>query len=486
LEADADSLIEVQPGSKPLRDDRPLTLATAFLTSEKTDMDGRRLLQHWGGEFFVWSDALNRYERQVTERFRAELWEFLKVQKCRNRRGIPKPLSPTARKTNDIVQALAHECQSLVEQMPAWLDNHRPDAADIVAFKNGLLNVRDYSAAADGAAPVSVSIPPTPAWFSEIALPYNFNPAATCPAWLQFLESVLPAARHPGAIDLLQEYMGYSMTADTRHQKLLVLVGPPRCGKGTIIRALHRVVGKDNCASPTFDSLGERFGLEPLIGKRLATISDAHLGRSSDAVRILDRILQVTGEDAVSIDRKGRAALPNVRLGIRFLVGCNEMPTLPENSGALISRLLFVEFQESFIGREDLQLDSRLAAESPGIALWALRGLARLQLRGRFTVPAGAAELKNEYLRQSSPVNAFLEDCCDRGEGDDFWAYKDDVWAAWQKWADENGNAVRSRETFGKALKGAWGLSPTRVRREGDRTFIYRGLRLKFPPESPI
>ena len=65
----------------------------------------------------------------------------------------------------------------------------------------------------------------------------------------------------------------------TDMHKILLLVGPLRGGKGTIARILKDLVGKGNYAGPTLGELGTNFGMAPLIGKPLAIVSDARLGR---------------------------------------------------------------------------------------------------------------------------------------------------------------------------------------------------------------
>ena len=70
---------------------------------------------------------------------------------------------------------------------------------------------------------------------------------------------------------------------DNRLEKILVLQGPPRSGKGTIREALTTCVGSDNIASTSLEQLSsDRFGLAPLVGKLLAILPDAHLTRKSD------------------------------------------------------------------------------------------------------------------------------------------------------------------------------------------------------------
>ena len=100
----------------------------------------------------------------------------------------------------------------------------------------------------------------------------------------------------------------------------------------------------------------------------------------------MERILAITGEDALTIDRKHRDQW-NGYLETRFVLLTNELPRLTDASGALASRFITLILTESFYGREDLGLTDKLTSELPGILNWALKGLDRLQKRGHFVPP---------------------------------------------------------------------------------------------------
>jgi putative DNA primase/helicase len=114
------------------------------------------------------------------------------------------------------------------------------------------------------------------------------------------------------------------VSGDTRQQKMFLFVGPKRGGKGTIARVLSRMLGKHNVAGPTLASLGTNFGLQDLIGKPVAVISDARIGSKSDASFIAERLLSVSGEDLQNVDRK---YLPpwSGYLPTRFVMLTNEL-----------------------------------------------------------------------------------------------------------------------------------------------------------------
>src|SRR5262249_34336406 len=142
-----------------------------------------------------------------------------------------------------------------------------------------------------------------PSFFCTYALDYDFSPDAPSPtAWLKFLDELWPEDEQ--SRKTLQEWFGYLLTPDTRQQKIAFLLGPPRSGRGTIARVIRSLIGHTNVAGPSLSGLGTNFGLWTMIGKPVAIIGDARISRRSDAAAIVERLLNISGEDAVDIDRK--------------------------------------------------------------------------------------------------------------------------------------------------------------------------------------
>ena len=174
-------------------------------------------------------------------------------------------------------------------------------------------------------------------------------------------------------MESLQEWFGYLLTADTRLQKMLMVVGPKRSGKGTIARVLAALVGKGNIAAPTLGSLTTNFGLQLLVGKGVAIFSDPRLSNRTDQAIVVERLLSITGEDAQTVDRKHMSAI-TCKLPTRFVILTNELPRLNDASGAIVSRVILLRTSRSFLGHEDHQLTDVLLGELPGILLWAAGG----------------------------------------------------------------------------------------------------------------
>ena len=182
-------------------------------------------------------------------------------------------------------------------------------------------------------------------------LPFQFHPRAPKPLrWLQFLDQLWFGDDE--SQDALGEWFGYVLSNATDLQKMFLLVGPKRSGKGTIARVLTGLLGAHNTAAPTLAALTQNFGLQPLIGKPLAIISDARLGASADSMIAVERLLSISGEDTLTIDRKYREPWTG-RLPTRFMILTNELPRFTDSSGALASRFVVSILPTSFYGREN-------------------------------------------------------------------------------------------------------------------------------------
>jgi putative DNA primase/helicase len=278
---------------------------------------------------------------------------------------------------------------------------------------------------------------------------------------------------------------------------MLFLVGPPRAGKGTTSRVLQKLVGERNFTAYSLWKLAENFGLAPLVGKQVAFVGEINLAGVQKKHQILEQLNSIVGGDPVSVNAKHRDEY-TVFLPSRFMFNCNEMPSFFDTTGAFAARLLVVEFNSSFAGREDTDLDRKLDAEIPGIANWALAGLADLRRAGRFTVTPRLNEAVVAIQREASTLLAFTQDCLVvqesyhnpslpnvRTSADDLWAKKEAVWQAYLRWCEENCRELGSRVWFFRDLRVLLPkLSKERDKKmiDGKEVEIVRGLAVAPPP----
>ena len=325
---------------------------------------------------------------------------------------------------------------------PSWLkeSKNQPPVDEVIACRSSLLHL-----------PTMQQLPATPHFFSTCGLDFDHDADVPKPMnWYAFLHQLFDGDME--SLELLQDWFGYCLTGDTSQQKMLLIVGPRRSGKGTIGRILRDLIGTDNVCGPTTSSLAGPFGLQPLIGKSLAIVSDARF-RGHSTHTVIERLLCISGEDSITVDRKHIASV-TLKLPTRFMFLTNELPGMRDASGALAGRFVILRLTESFYGKEDHQLTDRLRAELQGILNWAIEGWHRLRERGHFVMPTNAQEAVEEVADLGSPVSAFVKQMCDVGPEER--VPVDNLYAAWRSWCERDGQkATSTKQTFGRDLKAA-------------------------------
>ena len=450
----------------------PLASARA-LVARSYLVDGLLALRHHAGVFYAHQPDIGAYHDLDEAAVRAELYLFLEDAQCWTASKGQQPptleaFRPTKTKVDNVLDALRAVCNLAAScAPPCWLqDDPGLDPFEVVACHNGLLHI-----------PTRELLAPTPAFFTLHGLEFAVDPHAPSPLhWLRFLDELWPADQ--ASRDTLQEWIGYCLTPRTHLQKICLLVGPKRSGKGTIGRVMRRLLGERHVSGPTLANISEQFGLSILIGKTVAIIADARISGRTDTAVLTERLLSISGEDTLSIPRK---FLPdwNGKLTTRFLLMTNELPRIEDASGALASRFLVLTLHESFYGREDHGLFDRFLPELPGILNWALEGWDRLYARGRFIQPSSAVDLVQEFEDLGSPIGAFVRERCDVGQGHD--VPKDRIFQAWKTWCEDNGRErPGTAQTFGRNLRAVLpGLGESQPRVLGARVRYYEGIRLR-------
>lgn len=457
----------------------PLAAARAFL-AECHDRDGRPTLLHWRGEFLAWNGSCWRAVDDLA--LKASLYEFFEDATYYDQQAkTERAWCPNRVKVANLVDAVmaARHLAREVEE-GSWLGSGtqwhavqtNARGSEYIALEGGLLyiptrTIRDATPDYFTRSHARVSVERALAWTACQRVP-----GSDLTPWEQFLNQLWP--NDPDAIALLQEWFGYVLSGSTRQQKMLLIVGPPRSGKGTIGRVLQSLLGDGETAAPTLASMASNFGLSSLIGKSLAIVADARFGGQHGDV-VVERLLSISGEDLQDVDRKHLPVWTG-RLATRFMLMTNELPRLTDSSGALSSRFLILETNTSHLGREDLGLEERILADPAAILWWALDGLDRLREQGRFTEPESSREIAGEMSDLSSPIKAFIRDRCVLGPEHEVPA--SDIFDSWSKWCEEQGRTrPGTAQVFGRDLRAAApSVRVSQPRVGASRIRVYQGI----------
>lgn len=440
---------------------QPMQVARVFV-EQCCKYEGMLTLRHWRGGWWTWQ--MSHWREQENRAVRSFLYAFTEQAFYLHNDLIRTPWAPTRRKIADLLEALSAICILADDiSQPNWLDGRT--TGTIVAVRNGLLDIER-----------NLLLARTPQFFNQTAVPFDFDVNAAKPTrWLGFLHDLWP--EEVAAVDALGEWFGYVVSGRLDLHKILLMVGPTRGGKGVIARVLTSLVGHENVAGPTLNSLGGDFGLAPLIGKPLAIISDARFTGTNGNI-VVERLLSISGEDTLTVNRKYRDQWTG-RLPCRLHVISNELPKLGDASAAIIGRIILLLLSRSWLGNEDRTLESALKVELSGILNWALEGLKRLTIANgnRFTRLASADEAIITLQDLASPVAAFVRQRC--VVGSDKTVAVDQLFEAYKVWCDDSNQPKTTKQVFARDLKAAF--ASIRDARPGTtlRIRVYLGIGLR-------
>jgi putative DNA primase/helicase len=451
------------------------------LAREWIDQQGIRRVVYWQGEFWQWQ--LGCYDLIPIGEIdsRLSMWldgmfathaaqEYMRIEDPKMRAGIKvKPVTPkVVESVRKAIAAITTREIADIEAMPAWLCPHEWDAREVVCMKNAILNPRRMEVANL-----------TSDFFTRYQAGYEWNANAPEPKrWLAFLRSIWPD--DDDCIRELQKWFGLILTQDTRYQKILLMIGPPRSGKGTIARILAAMIGIGNVASPSLGDLAQPFGLAKCVGRPLAIIPDARIGNRLDQSMIVERLLSISGEDRVSIDRKYKEAFEG-RLPTRIVICSNELPQLHDTTGALPSRYLILPMTKSHLGIEDKTLESELLAELPGIICWAIAGFRMLIDDGGFLQTESGKRRLLILQELCSPIAAFMNEWFVVSGKEEDKVECDALYAKWKSWCEETGHHAGSVHKFYKNLTDAYPVcGKKRTKKHGILMYCYTGIIERF------
>lgn len=337
-----------------------------------------------------------------------------------------------------------------------------------VFFRNGFYSL------ADG------SFHPDIDSFTFYRLDIDFDPAAPTPQkWLDYLAALLDEED----IFTFQEFCGYALIPTTRAQKMLFLIGNGGEGKSVAGAVLMAIFGQAATSGRMHD-IEERFGLSGLEGKLLFIDDDLPTAKLRETANI-KRI--VTAQTPILVERKGRDAYP-AQIYCRLMCFGNQLTdSLYDHSNGAFRRRLILTTKPRDPARVDNPQLAELIIrdELPGVALWMLDGLKRLQANNwKFTVSEKQRQQEQQYKEDSFNLLAFL--------ADREWVVFDAaasvtskaLYSDYYRWCDANGETALAPKTVSGYLKNnsqALKIKPSEniFDANGDRARGFKGIQLQ-------
>jgi putative DNA primase/helicase len=386
------------------------------------DEIGNAIMQDWAGNYAFFRSSWHHYEAglwrsEPKESVQRQIWDKVAMYK---ELGV-SPTKGVKDSILDYLQNQLHIRDDVIDQ-----------GNDFLNLPNGLLNLKTLAFE-----------PHRRELYLTTQLPFAYDPSAECPRWKQFLEQVLVTASgtpDQEAIALLQEAIGYSLTADTHLEAAFWLYGPARTGKSTVIEVMKGLSGNMG-VGVDFNSLEKNgYQVADIAGKRMVFSTEAKAGAVL-AEHIVKQL--ISGEEIT--------ARPIYKGTIRFKSqaklwwAMNETPRNNDRSAAIYRRLHFIPFNYVIPeGEVDPWLKQKLLEELPGILNWALEGLRRLYQAGKITLCAQSQEALEAYAMENDVEQNFLNDFewCIRDEAAK--TQSSHLYDAYKLWCKRNNQPAKS------------------------------------------
>lgn len=315
--------------------------------------------------------------------------------------------------------------------------------------------------------------PHSPEHFFRNVIHANYNPDAKAIEFQKWLEEVLPDDE---ACKCVQEMFGYCLYRGYPFHHIFFLVGAGRNGKGTLMRTLVGLLGKENCTSIPLERLPERFQTTNLIGKFANIVSEP-----KTSLVTTETIKQLTGQDLITAEFKGKQKTFQFINYAKLIVVANRLPPVSDSSFAWWERVIVIEFPVTITPENMVpNIEERWLnnpEERSGIVNWALEGLQRLLENRRFTRSEVMQNVVEQYKRWSQPAQYFLEKYCVYGPNCSI--AKKALYEAYKIVCEEEGLPVLDEQRFSIEVRKKPRVMIMQRRIEGRMDRVWVGLTLK-------
>lgn len=260
---------------------------------------------------------------------------------------------------------------------------------------------------------------PNKIFFNKLPLHYDKN--AVCPAIDKHLHDVLVGESDVG---LMYELFGFVLFKEYFIEKVVMMLGNGRNGKGKTIDLIKRFIGVDNCASVPLNALNEdSFRISELFGKMANLAGDL----PPAALKDTSILKQSSGRDLLGVKRKFLTDMKFINYACHIFA-CNELPRSYDIKDGFWDRWIIFKFPNKFVGTEEYAnkpdvpnsnlrlLDpchiDKISSQSElnGLLNKALDGLDMVRKNRGFSYSKTTEEIKNVWIRNSDSFAAFCMD----------------------------------------------------------------------------
>lgn len=214
-------------------------------------------------------------------------------------------------------------------------------------------------------------------------------------------------------IKSLYEYISYALTDDLFMQRIIALTGGGSNGKGTFLKVVEQLVGRNNCISIDIKKLSiNNFAMSSIYKKLVAFAGEVGYNDLS-STNVLKKI---TGEDLIEYEFKGKTSFTDDCI-TTFFIATNSLPTTPDKSLGFYRRWVITDFPNIFNIKSDV-LSGISEQEYEKLCFKCVNILKGLYETHKFTNEGSYEERGQKYEERSNPLPTFIEENCEEVAGE--------------------------------------------------------------------
>ena len=301
------------------------------------------------------------------------------------------------------------------------------------------------------------------------------------PLFEHYLQQTFEGDADNEQIELLQEVVGsIIMGTMAKYEKVVLLKGPGRSGKGTMMKIIQAMLPNEVVSAVSPFRWDNEYYLANLAGKRINLV-----GELPDDVPIPSSDFKtVTGRDMLQGRHPSHRPFA-FRNEAAHLFNSNHFVYTKDHSEAFYGRWILLSFKNSRIGMDDgVQTDLAskiIESELPAIMAWALQGAKRLEDRGYFLTTTTHKTLMAQWRHRTNTLIEFLLDkeVCKLGPQRQFFVRRSVFYEAYTAWCHSSNRRPMGKMKLFDELD-AIGIQQLGVRQGSDANSndVVRGVRL--------
>lgn len=277
-------------------------------------------------------------------------------------------------------------------------------------------------------------------------------------------------------------------------QRYMELIGAGGTGKGTLLRLVQALLGKENYAITTLKQLEQnRFETAAFYGKKAVFITDSE--RYTGDVSTLKAL---TGYDDLRHEKKGVQQTGSFKFTGTVWVAANEAMQSTDYTNATARRRLSMPFNRVVPPHQRRDLEKEFAPYLPGLLCWVLE-MSEDEINSYFVDTnnkvSSLAAFSKEVLTETNPLANWADEClyydpkAETGIGDISQNPLEFLYPNYAAWAANSGQGTMNKQRFSgtllNLLKSQLGINATKRKTNKGRFITCIAIRKpghNFPP----